>query len=139
MAAKKSQDFGQGIRDRAEQRAGKKVPYRGESDWVNYTLTLDESLQLKKELFTLDTFDDLCIKLTEGDYSISFSYDTYHSCYSCIFRPATADNPNAGYLLSGKGSTPMKAFKQAAFIHWKVFDCNWAEGKKYARGTPIDD
>ena len=135
----KKVDQGQALRDRADQRAGKKVSYKGESNFVNYTLDDSERQHLKALQYGVSEYDDILVKLLEEEYAVSISYDDYSSAFMCLLRPKFTDNVNAGYLLSGRGSTPLKAVRQVAYIHWSVFDRDW--GAHYqAKGKPeIDD
>lgn len=94
--------------------------------WVNYTLSDEQKAEVKAQLFDVDA---ALIKLTEEDLKVTISYDDYNACYSCFFIPKNQTDPNFGCILSGRGSTPVKAIKQAAYIHWNIFDGNWSDAR----------
>lgn len=105
--------------------------------FINYDLTKEESARLKGRVMTLDEFETEMLRLNDEGYKVSLSYDAYHKCYGCFFSHRDPDHDNAGYILSGRGSTPFKAFKQALYIHFQVFDGVW--GRDRATNAELDD
>lgn len=103
--------------------------------WVNYTLSTDQKAELKAQTFD---FDNALLRLTEEGLKVTIAYDDYNECYSCYLIPKNPDHPNAGCILSGRGSTPIKAVKQAAYIHWNIFDCDWSDARQSKR-EELDD
>lgn len=130
---------GKELRDRADARAGKPVAYTGKSEFVNYSLTMEETQHVKKTEITVEFFESTVIRLTEEGYAVSFSYDDYNSCYSCLLRPKFTNNPNAGFLLNGRGSTPVRALRQAAYIHYIVFESDWSAHYQQSKRQELDD
>jgi len=107
----------------------------GEISWVNYTLSSEQKAELKAQDFDFDT---AAVRLTEENLKITISYDDFNECYSAFLIPKNAEHKNAGCILSGRGSTPIKAVKQAAYIHWRIFDGDWSDARRPSRDT-IDD
>ena len=103
--------------------------------WVNYTLSADQKAELKSQTFD---FDNALLRLTEEGMKVTIAYDDFNECYSCYLIPKSPDHTNAGCILSGRGSTPIKAVKQAAYIHWNIFDGNWSDARQ-SRRDELDD
>jgi hypothetical protein len=137
--SKSKDNFGAELRQRADERAGKKTAYVGKSNFVNYSMTTDEKATLKMAVWGIEEYENALIRLAEEEYGIGFSEDAFSGGYSCILRPKFADNKNAGYLLSGRGSTPLKALKQVSYIHWSVFDGDWGAHYQAGKREEIDD
>lgn len=112
-------------------------PVKNQSDvsWVNYTLSDEQKRELKSQDFD---FDNALIRLTEESLKVTLAYDDRNECYSAFLIPKNPEHKNAGCILSGRGSTPLKALKQAAYIHWQIFDGDWSDARTPARDV-IDD
>lgn len=104
----------------------KEKPNKSGVIWVNYNLSDEQKAELKAQTFD---FENALLKLTEEDLKVTISYDDYNECYSCFLIPKNQTDPNFGCILSGRGSTPVKAVKQAAYIHWNIFDANWSDAR----------
>lgn len=109
----------------AKPRAGKAKSFN-EVKWINWALSPEQKAQLKAWSPTLEDLDGEQIKIIQSSHRITTSYDSYGDCYTTSIVP-TADNKiNTGYILTGKGSTPIKSFKQALYIHFHVFEGDWS-------------
>jgi len=113
--------------------AGKLVS--GDVVWVNYNLTDEQRAELKASSFDCD---NALLRLCEENYKITVSYDAFAKCFACFLIPKGNEHKHTGMILSGRGSTPIKAIKQTAYIHWNIYDGDWSD---YARPTSreIDD
>lgn len=107
--------------------------------FVSYTLSKEQKAELKATQFTLEQMDSQMLKLEEGGYKITFRPDEFNSCHAAWIIPTGEKHPNAGMILSGRGSTPLKALKQAMYIHYQVFDGEWGEWRNEAKGEDLDD
>lgn len=115
---------------------GKKPPAKtSDIVWVNYSLSDEQKQELKSQVFDFDT---ALTRLTEEDMKVTISYDSYNECYSCFLIPKNPESVNYGAILSGRGSTPIKAVKQAAYLHWQIFEGNWSDGR-LSKKEVIDD
>jgi len=115
------------------------TPRFNDVTFVNWALSDQEKVDVKAWNFTHDDLNEALIALVEGGYKVTFSYDTFNTCYSCAFVPTKDAKSNQGYILSGKGSTPLKAFKQCAYIHYHIMGEEWAAYSTARRGEVIDD
>lgn len=107
--------------------------------FVSYTLSKEQKADLKKTAFTFDEMDSQMLRLAEEGYKITFRDDDFNDCKACWLIPTGDKHPNAGMILSGRGSTPLKALKQAMYIHYQVFDSEWGEWRNEAKGEDLDD
>ncbi len=107
--------------------------------FVNWSLTDDQKKTLKATPFNLADLDNALIGLTQGGYKLTVSFDTYRECYTASLVPQGENNPNKGYILTGKGSTPLKATKQVLYIHYEIMDGDWAAYSTGSAREEIDD
>jgi len=93
--------------------------------FVNYELSVEQKNALKKREFPFESIDSELVRMNEAGYRVSFAVDTYSGGHACFISCSGSDNPNAGWVLSGRGSSPIKAFKQALYKHYDLFDGDW--------------
>ena len=107
--------------------------------FVTYDPPKEVQAQLKTWLTTFDQFDDALLKFCEEGYKLTFKWDSYNHAWSAFASPE-GDNPrNKGYILTGRGSTPLKAAKRVFYAHWTAFDTDWVAGHEQNRGEEFDD
>lgn len=107
--------------------------------FVNYDLSVDESARCKAWQPSKDELFDALDKLISDKYTVSHKHDERNDTFSCFVRGPETDNINAGLILSGRGSTSLKAFKQAMFKHWTLFDGDWRAFAEAPVSKAIDD
>jgi len=114
-----------------------KKPVARQSDivWINYSLSDEQKQEIKSQQFDFET---ALVRLTEEDMKVTISYDDYNTCYSCFLIPKKPESTNFGCILSGRGSTPVKAVKQACYLHWNIFEADWTDGR-LSKKEVIDD
>lgn len=99
------------------------------SVFVDPNLSESEKKELKATPFTITDFDNFLARLFETDYKVTLSVDKKNGTYAAWLIPQGEKHLNAGMLLSGRGSTPHKAIKQALFKHYRMFDGGfWGAG-----------
>lgn len=108
------------------------------NQFVNYELTKEEQAACKKWEFGIEDYFNAIEKLLDSDYKVSFSQDTYNRCFAAFLTPTKDNKVNEGMILSGRGSTPLKAFKQLCYKHFHIFDGLWGEFVG-ARQFDLDD
>lgn len=102
-------------------------------EFVNYSLSQEQKRFLKAQQVD---YDNELLRVIERDIKVTFSYDSFNECFSCFFIP-TGENENKGLILAGRGSTPLKSFKQALFID-SLFEGVWSAARP-PRREEIDD
>lgn len=122
----------------------KTKPQEAPKDWtpaqfVNYDLSKENKAEIKAWQPTFDDLDNCFVKLTEASIRVTFKYDDYNHCESCFLTPIDPKSPNTGLILGGRGSTPLRAFKQVWYIHSVLFDGNWAEHFAAPGTLELDD
>lgn len=115
------------------------APKFGDAKFINYSLSVEQKAELKKAVFTAEDMESLFDKVTEADYKVSLSYDTYNSCFACFITPKGEKHQNAGLILTARGSTCLKAFKQAMYLHYQLFAEDWTDWYEPTGRDPIDD
>lgn len=108
------------------------------SEFINYPLAAEQKREIKAWLPTFEDIDDALLKLTEGGYRITLRWDERSEAFACWVNPSGEDHPNNGLTLSGRGSTPLKAVKQALYIH-NLFDGDWASNYRQFKEEDLDD
>ena len=119
--------------------AKKKSQSTGQAQFINYTLNKDERAACKAWLPTLDEMDNAALRLAEEGYKCSLKWDDFSSSFAAFVTASDPTNPNAAFILSGRGSTPLKALKQAMYLHWYVTEGNWAIAYRPPQRDELDD
>lgn len=112
-------------------RAGKAARFN-DVKWINWTLSSEQKAEIKAWQVTVEEIDDFEVKIIQEGHKITTSYDNYGDCYTTSIVPTADSKTNQGYILTGKGSTPLKSVKQAIYIHVQVFNGDWSS---YSTGT----
>jgi len=115
------------------------IPHFDESKFLSYSLTKEQQAELKKTTMSADDYDNMLLRLEEDGYKITGRYDDFNKAFACWIMPVEKKHPNYGYILTGRGSTPLKAIKQAAYIHYTIFDQDWPAHYEGKRTEEIDD
>lgn len=107
--------------------------------FINWSLSADEKATVKGWQPTADELDDIALKIIQESCKITFGYDERGNAFTCSLVPQQGHKTNKGYILVGRGSTPIKAFKQAVFIHTSVFHGDWSSYSTGQIGEEMDD
>jgi len=105
--------------------AAQRAKFRPQSEFVRFTLTDEQKKIIKTSSFTASAMSDAIEELTQEGYKITFRWDDYGECQGCWLVAPDKDNDNAGLILAGRGSTGLKAFKQAYWLHTVEFKAIW--------------
>ena len=97
-----------------------KTPRFNETVFISFPLSEEQKQEIKRVTFNLDDVDSAIIRLCEENYKVSFSFDEYSSAYAVFITPKGDKHRNAGFILTGRGSSPHKALKQAFLFDWGV-------------------
>ncbi len=103
--------------------------------YVNITLDKDQIGAYKKwRETTLDIWSEVD-RYTENGYRVSVSYDTMNKCIQASIVTNDPKNDNAGYIMTGRGSTAATAIAQAIYKDTYVAQGNW---KAFANSKAVD-
>ena len=107
--------------------------------FVNWSLSADDKVSCKAWLLGDGEMDNAISNLIETGYKVTSSWDGYRSCFTASIVPTSDAKDNQGYILTGKGSTALKAVKQAMYIHHYIMDGNWAAWSTATKAEELDD
>lgn len=106
--------------------------------FINRELTRDEKEDLKAHEFS-DSDAWLAMDKYCEEYKFTLRYDERGACYSCFMQPTGVEHINTGLILTGRGSSLVKALKQTLYKHERLaFEQDWGtlDGTAHA---DIDD
>jgi len=106
--------------------------------FIEYDLSVEERAHLKAQPFDLIIANTEIENLVRDEYRVSFGFDFYNSTYTCSLSHKDPKHQNAGWVLVGRGSEPIKAFKQVLYKHKVVFDTVWSNARAMTRDE-LDD
>jgi len=81
--------------------------------FVRFDLDEKQAAACKKWQPTFSDLDSEMLRLIEAGYKLSFSVDNYNDCYQVFVQTDANIGPNKALIMTGRGSTPLKAMKQA--------------------------
>jgi len=119
--------------------AGSKTARFNDVKFVNWSLTSAEKTACKEWLVVDGDVDNALLTFIEEGNKVTCSYDSFRFCFTASLIPADELSPNKGYILTGKGSTPLKAIKQALFINYRIMDGLWATYSTATNSEELDD
>jgi len=101
-------------------------------------LSKDDKLACKAWEISLEELDQELMRLNESGYKVSVGWDDYSQAFASFLVPQNKDMENFGLILTGRGTTPVKAVKQVRYKHLRCLGEDW---HNYARGDrePLDD
>lgn len=114
-------------------------PRFNDVQFVNWSLSADEKAACREWSLVLDDYDDAVGSLIEAGYKVTVSYDNFRSCYTASIVPTKDAKSNQGYILTGKGSTSLKAIKRALYIHFHIMGEEWAAYSTAKAVEELDD
>jgi hypothetical protein len=107
--------------------------------FINYNLTDEQKKAVREWNLSLDQLSQGTMQLVDEHFKVTLKYDDYSKAYACFVNPDGPEHPFTGWILTGRGSSPLKALKQALYIHFTVFEGNWLEYAHDVRADEIDD
>jgi len=106
--------------------------------FVNYDLSEDDKKSFKAWAHeNIDNLLDFIEKVVEAGYGVSVKWDVRGQCYASFLTCNRENDPNKGWILSGRGSTAFSAIMGALFRHLVLFDGIWPIDE--AQTFPMDD
>jgi len=107
--------------------------------FVQYELDNAQKAELKSINATADQiFDDILSAIVDG-YKFGVKFDDYSQSYAVFMQSVEPGSINGGFILTGRGSTPLKAFKQVLYKHTVCLDREWGNYVERRSGDEIDD
>lgn len=79
-------------------------------------------------------------KWVDSGFKFTFGYDDYNHCFQCIGTRSDKEHEDYGILLTGRGSTAVKSFKQWIYIQTRLIqDATWTSLLDVGTSKDIDD
>jgi hypothetical protein len=125
--------------DRYSKKSTKSAPRFNDTKFIQYELSKEEKATCKSWVTTLEELDTLYLRFCESGYSMSAKWDDYSASFAAFGQTRDQKHANYGYMLTGRGSTPLKAMKQMLFKHYMIFDEMWAEFAESRSAYESDD
>jgi len=114
-------------------------PRFNDVQFVNWSLSAEQKASCKEWLLKQGEMDNAISTLIEAGYKVTVSWDKYRACFTSSVVPTADAKSNQGYILTGKGSTPLKATKQALYIHYHIMGEEWASYSTATNAEELDD
>lgn len=108
-------------------------------EFVDFELTVQQKEDLKNMGLDTEWMDGAIVELVEAGYRISIKYDEYNSAYAAFMQQMDSRGENFGFILSGRGSTPLKAVRQVLYKWSVVPGGDLAQFQRGKRREEFDD
>lgn len=118
----------------AQQQSGFK-----EKLWVRYELDEKERELVKQWKPKLDELDQQILQAIGTVYRCGVSFDNARNCWLVVMQTKSPEGEHSDLLLSARGSTPLKAFKQLVYKHLELFQGKWPRPEFEDPSVVIDD
>lgn len=109
------------------------------SKFVSVSLTDEDKVACKAWHFDETMWMNFMNEMIAQGYKFTTRNDTSGSGYVVWMSTTTEDHVHKGWMLSGRGSSILKAFKQLAFIHFKVLGEDWRTNMVTKQSDTYDD
>lgn len=108
--------------------------------FLNIDLTDEDRSIIKSNAYDGAAWSADLDKWVDTGFKFTFSYDDYNHCFQCIGTRSNKEHEDYGILLTGRGSTAIKSFKQWLYIQTRLIgDASWSELLDNGVSREIDD
>jgi hypothetical protein len=114
-------------------------PRFNDVQFVNWSLSFEQKQDCKNFLVTEGDHDEALLTIIQAGYKVTVSYDNYRDCFTASIVPTQDAKSNQGFILTGKGSTPLKAARQVLYIHYRIMDEDWSAYSTAKSVEELDD
>ena len=112
-----------------------------DNEFVRLELNEAQKAECKAWCSELGELDAIVGQFIDDGYRVSVKYDSYSSAYGSFGQLATDDgkHQNSHLVLTGRGSTPLKAIKQMLYKHVHILEGSWGDEVSARYSDAIDD
>lgn len=111
--------------------AAKKQKQQPTVEWVDISLSVEESAAMKKLYGDGDKLSADVERIQDDGYKLTLTSDSYNKCSACYVIPKHEDMVNYGKILTARGSDTWKAIRGALFRHYVLFQGDaWTNHEK---------
>jgi len=108
--------------------------------FLNIDLTEEDRATIKSIEYDGAAWQADLDKWVDSGFKFTFSYDNYNHCFQVIGAYADKEHKSYGIMLTGRGSTAIKSFKQWIYIQTRLIgDAEWYELLEPGPVKEIDD
>lgn len=108
--------------------------------FLNINLTDEDKAIIKSTAYDTAEWSSDIDKWIDNGFKFNFSYDDYSHCFQVIGMRSDKEHRDYGILLTGRGSTAIKAFRQWLYIQTRlVGELYWSEILETKKPQEIDD
>lgn len=122
---------------------GKSAPPIGNPSFrgfLNINLTDEDKSIIKATKYEESEYAGDLEKWIDNGFKFTFSQDDKNSVFLCIGTRSDKSHEDYGILLTGRGSIPMKAFKQWVYMQTRLIgDASWTSLLEGRMPYEIDD
>lgn len=94
--------------------------------FIKRELSADEQRACKEQVLTGAAFAIQLVDVTSKGYKVTLRFDDFTGGYAAYMQHTSAAHANYGYILTGRGSDVLKAFKQLLYKHYNLCpDQDW--------------
>jgi len=108
--------------------------------FINVDLSPEDRSIIKSTAYDMAEWSGDLQKWIDNAFKFTFSYDDYNHSFQVIGTRQDKEHPDYGIMLTGRGSTPIKAFKQWVYIQTRLIgELTWSEMLDTGHTSEIDD
>ncbi len=96
-----------------------------DAKFVNYELSDEQRKALKALPIWSEDWDSWLDRCSDEGYQISLKFDSYSRSFAAFMSIRTESHVNGGCILTGRGSTQIKALRQVLYKHWAIAEGEW--------------
>jgi hypothetical protein len=126
-----------------DRKSGKAKPAKTsafvKAEFVNLELSDEQRLALKAQVLDLGDCDDALLKLNEAGYGLKLKWDAYSESFAAFLQTDDEADENYGFILTGRGSTPLKALKQILYKYYVICEGEFWKFAKKPSKAELDD
>jgi len=112
--------------------------YQRDSEFVNYELSADQVAAYRVWRSDIETIDLAWKEACENGYRFSTKYDDYNSAFAVYMLPDEGSD-NSGYILTGRGGTPLRALCECLYKHSELLRGDWRSVRRSPVSTDDPD
>lgn len=118
---------------------GRRADRFNDATFVQYELDKDAQAACKAWKMDADASFNAIHTMVDCGYSFTLKFDTFSDSYAAFCSQKAPEGENAGFILTGRGSTPEKALKQLFYKHFEVMAERWEQFAVSRSAREIDD
>ena len=106
--------------------------------FLNVELTKPQAEALKKMPAWSEEMSGYLDTVVKAGFQISLKVDGFNNCFAAYMQIRLHSHPCYGFILTGRGSTQIKALRQLLYKHFAVLGEDWSKAKG-PQPSAIDD